>query len=159
MFLDLKWPATWPVCVFPGNRFEVQVEADNSLVLHVCTQRVLPIDPESWIRQAFLPKQVAGNSLRMSVERGRTQVGWPLIFAFGQIVDENGRVQEERLGAFYRLLSYGAEAVVIAKTPHTIESHRAELESLLLSASAKWPERDEATLSGLLSVGLTAAEL
>lgn len=154
MFLELKCPLFVGLSTEPGNITTLNMDREESIQLRICTQRILPVNLQAWIQESFVNTAKSGKLRFRTIERGRTGKGWPLLFAKAQIFDAQDRVIGERMGAFYRLLSFGAEAVIVASDPERFFARKEELESMLLSASARWPDGEAATLSSLLSMDL-----
>jgi len=169
MKLQLEVPTTWTAEQLGDGRRRYVVPGGAlpgpDLVVLVRESLPLPIELAGWPMAALsalkaspgLPAALAAlpgaDKRRVHVQSAtalNTTAGWSATLVEAILVDEHNQPVAGCLGALYRFLSYGAEAVVIASDRARFLTLRETLRSVLVTGRPLWPPGEPPSLYHLL---------
>jgi hypothetical protein len=156
MKLVLDVPPDWHVARLADGRLRYIVpgftQAAPDLFLLVREELPLPLDTGSWADTAFSYQLEPGRKLQIvsNIEL-QTHHGWPASLVSSQVLDASGQQVAGRIGALYRFLHFGAEAIWISYDRARFMSLRQQLLDLLATGRPDWKSSEVPSLHHLIS--------
>lgn len=164
MRLRLQLPDDWICRARNAQLSEVVISQGPSeepeLLCWVRWEQSIPAGLKTWMADAMhfaLPENY--RLQQRTLRRALSEVGWPVAIAESDVLDPQGRVVEERIGIFYRLLEHGAELVLRIRNRERFEALKPVIMSVLLKGDADWTQAQAPSLFHLRSEGMTLTSL
>jgi len=141
LHLPLPPDAAWRLRFLGPNLHEADV--DEHVTIRVRALVAPSVEHTLWVEGIMredLPSDVTLKPI--AVQSMTSPIGWPLVFAHYEIHGPDGRVLEERAGAFYAIV-HGRAEVVARLRGVTWRDREAQLKPYLISATVDWPDYDD----------------
>lgn len=139
LYLPMPEGVAWQVLKHGPNLMETIV--DDNVVIQVRAMVAPTIEHTLWVEGLMLERATPGSTLvRKSLVPQLSTRGWPVVVAHYEVFGPDGKLEEERAGAFYRIVHNRAEVMVRMRNGVTWKQREAELLPVLLAAHVEWPD-------------------
>ena len=138
MKLNVDLPAEWSVQTNEEGKRLVVVR-EGAVVMEIETLIPIPEEAREWI------EEVMGENVPPDCKLGeldeletKNDLTWPMEIVAVQVIGPDGKVVEDRLGAFYKFNEWGGQALVRSRDPRALEAVRGKLLAILRAGRPQW---------------------